>query len=310
MQETHTFSLKDMAINRIYIIIPVHNRKHLTRECLFSLRRQTFQDFTVIVVDDGSTDGTEEMIKEEFSEVILLKGDGNLWWTGATNMGMAYALAQADQDDYILTLNDDTMVSSTYLQSLLDAALNHPSSLIGSIAVSNEDELTVIDAGVRINWLTAKYTNLAEGREYNDILDAGSLIQEVDVLPGRGTLIPIEAFQKIGLYEFKHLPHYGADYEFSRRASMNGHKLLINYEAVVISNVKMTGLNNRVNNLRWSDLVKSFFSIRSANNLKYRWNFARLCCTGWRFPIFYLCDTGRLIMGSFLSQIGFRKKAI
>ena len=295
-----------MAINRTYIIIPVHNRKHLTRECLFSLRKQTFQNFKVIVVDDGSTDGTEEMINEAFSDVILLKGDGNLWWTGATNMGIAYALAQADQDDYILTLNDDTMVSPTYLQSLLDAALNHPSSLIGSIAVSNEDELTVVDAGVRINWLTAKYTNLAEGREYNDILDAGSLLQKVDVLPGRGTLIPIGVFQKVGLYDLKNLPHYGADYEFSRRANINGYNLLINYEAVVISNVKMTGLNNRVNKLGWSDLFRSFFSIKSTNNLMQRWRFVRLCCAGWKFPVFYVCDVGRLIIGSLLYQTGFR----
>ena len=66
------------------------------------------------------------MIEREFSDVILLKGDGNLWWTWATNMGMAYALAQANQDDYILTLNDDTMVRSDYLQTFFDAALNHP----------------------------------------------------------------------------------------------------------------------------------------------------------------------------------------
>lgn len=297
-----------MTINRIYIIIPVHNRKHLTRECLLSLRKQTFQNFKVIVVDDGSTDGTEEMINEAFSDVILLKGDGNLWWTGATNMGMAYALAQADQDDYILTLNDDTMVSPTYLQSLLDAALNHPNSLIGSISVSNEDELTVVDAGVRINWLTAKYTNLAEGREYNDILDAGSLIQKIDVLPGRGTLIPIEVFQKVGLYDFKRLPHYGSDYEFSRRANMKGYNLLINYKAVVISKVKETGLNNRVTSLRWGDLIKSFFSIRSANNLMQRWRFACLCCPGWKFPVFYVCDTGRVIIGSLLYQIGLRNR--
>ncbi len=104
------------------------------------------------------------MIEEEFPDVILLKGDGNLWWTGATNLGVEYALTQAGQDDYILTLNDDTIVISAYLQTLLDAALNHPNSLIGSISVSSEDESTVVDAGVRINWLTAKYINLADGR--------------------------------------------------------------------------------------------------------------------------------------------------
>jgi GT2 family glycosyltransferase len=302
------YTLKDMTINRIYIVIPVHNRKHFTRECLLSLKRQTFQNFKVIVIDDGSTDGTGEMIEKEFPDVILLKGDGNLWWAGATNLGVEYALSQADQDDYILTLNDDIMVRPTYLQTLLDAALNYPNSLIGSISVSNEDESTVVDAGVRINWLIAKYTNLAGGRRYKDILHESSSIQKVDVLPGRGTLIPIEVFQKVGLYDFKHLPHYGADYEFSRRANMNGYNLLINYEAVVISDVKMTGLNNRVNKLGWSDLIRSFFSIRSANNLTQRWRFARLCCAGWRSPVFYVCDVGRVIVGSLLYQTGFRSR--
>lgn len=270
----------------IFIIIPVYNRKSLTKKCLISLGKQTFNNYIIIVVDDGSTDGTSEMIQNEFPEVVLLHGDGNLWWTGATNVGVEYALVHADQDDYILTLNNDTVVRYDYIQTLLNSASKYPKSLIGSISVSDEDESTVVDAGVRINWLTAKYTNLAKGRQYKGILRADSLIKQVDVLPGRSTLIPIEAFREIGLYDFKRLPHYGADYEFSHRAKMKGYKLLINYEAVVISNVKMTGLNNRVNKLKWSDLVKSFFSIRSPNNLKYRWNFARLCCTGWRLPVF------------------------
>jgi GT2 family glycosyltransferase len=262
----------------------------------------------VIVIDDGSTDGTGEMIEKEFPDVILLKGDGNLWWTGATNMGVEYALAQADQGDYILTLNDDTIVRSNYLRFLFDSALNYPNSLIGAISISNEDESTVVDAGVRINWLTAKYTNLAGGRRYKDILHESSSIQKVDVLPGRGTLIPIEVFHKVGLYNFKRLPHYGADYEFSRRANMNGYNLLINYEAAVISNVKETGLNNRVTGLGWGDLIKSFFSIRSANNLKTRCKFAWLCCSSWQFPVYCICSVVRVIIGSLLYQTGLRNR--
>ncbi len=49
----------------IFIVIPVHNRKHFTRECLLSLRKQTFQNFKVIVVDDGSSDETSEMIQKK-----------------------------------------------------------------------------------------------------------------------------------------------------------------------------------------------------------------------------------------------------
>lgn len=291
----------------IFIIIPVYNRKSLTKKCLVSLGKQTLNNYKIVVVDDGSSDGTGEMIEREFPEVVLLKGGGNLWWTGATNMGVEYALRDGCQDDHILTLNDDTLVRPDYLQILLDSAQSRPDSLIGSISVSGEDESTVVDAGVRINWLTAKYTNLGEGRGYNKLRE-GPLIHRVDVLPGRGTLIPAGVFRKIGLYDSKHLPHYGADYEFSRRAHVNGYELLINYGAVVVSDVKMTGLNNRINKLGWSDLIGSFFSIRSPNNLMNRWQFARLCCSGWRFPVFYLCDVGRVIAGSLLHQAGFRNR--
>lgn len=297
-----------MNDKNIFIIIPVHNRKHLTRECLLSLRKQTLQNFKIIVIDDGSEDGTEEMIKEEFSEVVLLKGDGNLWWTGATNMGIEYVLPQGCKDDYILTLNDDTVVRSDYLQILIDSAFMNPNSLIGSISVSDVDELTVLDAGIHINWLTAKYTNLADGRSYKDILQEDSLIQKVDVLSGRGTLIPIEVFKNVGLYDSMNLPHYGADYEFSRRANMRGYDLLINYKAIVVSHVKMTGLNNRTTALGWRDLIRSFFSTRSPNNFIRRWRFARLCCPDWRFTVFYLCDVGRVIIGSLLYQLGFRNR--
>lgn len=292
----------------LFIVIPVHNRKHLTRDCLLSLRKQTFQNFTTIVIDDGSSDGTSEMIQKEFPEVVLLRGNGNLWWTGAINIGVEYALEHALDDDYILTMNDDTIIRSNYLETLLKCASKHPRSLIGSISVSDSDESRVVDAGVHINWLTAKFTNIAKGKKCEDLSKLGSMIHNVDVIPGRGTLIPAEVFRDIGLYDAASFPHYAADYEFSRRAKMNGYSLLINYKSIVISRITATGLNNRVNRLTWPDLFKSFFSVRSANNLKCRWNFARLFCPGSRLLIFYICDMGRVIIGSLLYQTGFRKR--
>jgi GT2 family glycosyltransferase len=75
-----------MSNKSIYIIIPVHNRKALTLACLENLRTNgDLQKYQVIVVDDGSSDRTAEEVAENYPEVNILKGNGNLWWTGAIN---------------------------------------------------------------------------------------------------------------------------------------------------------------------------------------------------------------------------------
>ena|SRR5438105_5524438 len=96
----------------IYAIIPVHNRIKFTINCLTRLREQTVRSFKIIVIDDGSKDNTTHYLQENFPEVILLKGDGNLWWTGAINLGVEVALSEGA--DYILTLNNDTLPAFDY----------------------------------------------------------------------------------------------------------------------------------------------------------------------------------------------------
>ncbi len=292
-----------MKDKSIFIVIPVHNRKELTRNCLISLFRQKYGHFQVIVVDDGSTDGTSEMIQKEFPEVVLLKGDGKLYWTRATNLGVEKALQDAEEKDHILTLNNDIVVKPVYLNKLIDSAKKFSKSLIGSIAVNAKDGRTVVDGGVRINWLTAKFGNLGSGRRYCELINNSSPIQSVDVLPGRGTLIPVKVFREIGLYNARKLPHYGADYEFSIRAKRRGYPLLINYQAVIVSKIDATGLNNATRVLSLGNLAKSYFSIRSPYNLYYRWNFSKLCCPWYRLLLFYAVDTIRVMLGSLRNQI-------
>jgi GT2 family glycosyltransferase len=267
---------------------------------------QTYPGKAVIVVDDGSTDGTAESVRKEYPSTVILRADGNLWWTGATNLGVEFALQHAQDGDYVLTLNNDTVVKPNYLQCLLEAAASHPKSLIGSITLSEEDESTVANGGVRINWLTAKHTCLAKGARYEETYVSSPLLLPVDVLPGRGTLIPVEVFNRVGLYDNKNLPHYGADYEFSRRAKGNGYELLVNYDAVVVSDITSTGMNNEVLAMSWGELGRSFFSIRSPYNLRYRWKFAKLTCPKLFLLSFFICDICRVFLGALRNQLRLR----
>ena len=66
----------------IFVVIPVFNRIDYTKSCLQYLEQQTFPDIQPIVVDDGSTDRTSEIIRAEFPSVKLVQGSGDWYWTG------------------------------------------------------------------------------------------------------------------------------------------------------------------------------------------------------------------------------------
>ena len=287
----------------IYIIIPVHNRMEFTRQCLNSLTQQTYLKFKIIVIDDGSSDGTTDMIQKEFPEVVLLHGDGNLWWTGATNLGVKHVLKNATLRDYVLTMNDDVIVQPNYLEILLECASKHTRSLIGSIALNSDNEAIIEDGGVKINWYTAKFSWLTRGREYKTVMDEEPSVIPVDALSGRGTLIPVETFQKVGLYDFLRLPHYGADYEFSHRAKKKGYNLIIDYKSFVVNKVGFTGIDNERHSFKWNGFLKNFFAKGSPFCIRYRWNFARLTCPKLLLPSFFIFDIGRVFLGTLRNQL-------
>jgi glycosyltransferase involved in cell wall biosynthesis len=154
--------------SHIYTVVPVYNRKALLERFLNCMRRQTFRNFMIIVVDDGSTDGTSALIQENFPEVHLVVGGGNLWWTGAINLGIRHAPAQAQEDDAILIIDDDIEVDPDYLESLFDALQKRPNALVGSVLVDLKNPKVVYNGGRIVNWWTAQMRTLNVGKLHVD----------------------------------------------------------------------------------------------------------------------------------------------
>ena len=288
----------------VFVIIPVHNRLAFTRACLASLREQSFRDFAVVVVDDGSTDGTHLALATEFPEATVLWGDGDLWWTGAMNHGLGWVMPRAGRHDHVLALNNDTALPPDYLETLLGVAKRHPIALIGSVAVSWDDHERIVDGGVRIDWRTTRSTSPATGLTWSQTEKHLGEAVPVSVLSGRGTLIPVEAFRRVGLYDQERLPHYGADWEFTRRAQRSGFELLMSYRARVFSREDATGPRPSAQTLSWRQFVRAYVDVRSPNNLRRRWNFARLCAEPSAFPLFLGVDLVRTVGGGVRRQLG------
>jgi GT2 family glycosyltransferase len=260
----------------IFIVIPVFNRKEFTRNCLKSLSGQSYRDYKIIVVDDGSTDGTTEMIASEFPSVHIIKGDGNLWWAGATNAGVEYVLKneKASSTDYILTLNNDLEVNNDYLGKLASCASENPKAILGSVSVDISNVEKMNYCGVSWNEFSGKYCSKAKDYSYSftELINQKQILNS-DMLPGRGTLIPIKVFLEIGLYDSKNFPQYAADEDFSLRARRNGWELLVPTGTFLMSHIHEMGAD--VNDARFSLRCYKhlFFSIKSPLNLRirYRW---------------------------------------
>lgn len=105
------------------VIIPHWNGREHLDICLTALRRQTFSDFEVILVDNGSSDGSQAYVRENYPEVRLLELGYNRGFTGACNAGY-----EAAQGHYILLLNNDTEADPGWVAALVDAFERHPTA--------------------------------------------------------------------------------------------------------------------------------------------------------------------------------------
>ncbi len=97
----------------ISVVIPNYNGKHYLEMCLSSLSAQTYEDFEIILVDNGSRDGSSEYVEERFPGVRIVRNEENLGFAGGVNSGIRQA-----RGDKILTLNNDTKANKDFIKSL------------------------------------------------------------------------------------------------------------------------------------------------------------------------------------------------
>ena len=246
----------------IYIVTAVFNRKKFTKNYLNALSKQTVKDFKIIIVDDGSVDGTSEMIQSDFPEVILLKKIGELWWSEATNIGVKYALGCGAE--YIMTLNDDTLPVPDYMEKMIIWSQKKPSALLGALALDVHDN-EIVYGGEILNWKSGIFEKILDTIPEN----TRNGLHMVNVFPGRGLLIPADVFNEIGFYDSKSFPQTVADLDFTVRANNAGYEIFCNYDAKIRIYIEESGGVKLNQNRNLKNYFQHLFGMKGSANLKF-----------------------------------------
>lgn len=221
----------------VFVIVPTYNRIEFTCVCIDRLLGQTYPHVTVIVSDGGSTDGTQETILAKFPTVIVLNTEKELWWGGAMARGIKWAQENgADGKDCILMMNDDTEFDDELLEKLMTSAARLGAA-VAAVTLDSKAPHKIVDAGTYLDWDRYRY------RSERERPSGKTERADVDVLPGRATLVPVYMVEKAGNVDGRRFPHYLADYEFFYRLKLNGFRLAVTYETSIRSHMDMTGLD-------------------------------------------------------------------
>ncbi|MFQ4135674.1 glycosyltransferase family 2 protein [Nodosilinea sp. PGN35] len=253
----------------VFVVIPVFNRLHFTQACIDALKTQSYRPLQILVSDGGSTDDTVAVLRRDYPEVVVLTAQAELWWAGAMAAGIAYALAHSHSPaDYVLMMNNDTQIPPDYVSTLVNAAQTHQAA-VGALIVDSRDPAKILDAGEYIDWPTYSFPLKTS------VASAETFCGDVDVLPGRGSLVPLSMIRAAGNVEAALWPHYLADYEFFCRLKGHGFKLGVCYETRLLAHIEETGILPGAGVKGFATIWQELFSRRSMSNVVDHWRFVK-----------------------------------
>ena len=133
-----------MSMPKVCVLILNRDRRDDTLTCLASLRQSPYPNLEVVLLDNASSDGTAAAVRAAFAEVTVIETGGNLGYAGGNNVGLERARRQGA--DYVLLLNEDTVVDPAFIGYLVEAAQARPELGFLGPLVYHYDEPDVIQS--------------------------------------------------------------------------------------------------------------------------------------------------------------------
>ena len=225
-------------MSKTAIITPNWNGLDFVEECLQSLQHQTVEH-TIIVVDNGSVDGSMETIRDKYPNIQLLSFPDNAGFAGGVNRGIKPALEQGF--DYIALFNNDAVANPNWLEHLVAAADIHPEAGIITSKIRHYHDSRLDSTG---DFYSTWGFPFPRGR---DEVDAGQYDDEshrvIFGASGGASLYRADMLRQIGLFDERFFAYF-EDVDISFRAQLAGWQ--VRYEPKAIVRHHIGGTSSRI----------------------------------------------------------------
>ena len=206
------------------VVLTCNGLSHL-EECLTSLLEQTWPEREIILVVNGSTDGSAGFVRERFGEAVrLIELGENIGYTGGNNAGL-----RAARGEYLAVLNDDTRTDPRWLESMVEGLERRPDCGLAACKILSYREPEIIDNVGHLIYRDGTFRG--RGRLERD---RGQYDREEEVLAPSGCALLVRkaALEKAGLFD-EDFFIYGDDADLSLRVRLAGWKAVYLPRAVV-----------------------------------------------------------------------------
>jgi GT2 family glycosyltransferase len=297
---------------KIAVIFPIFNGLEYTKRCLEVLFEQfheispSLAEYSVIVVDDGSSDGSGTWIEQHYPQVNLLRGDGTLWWSGGINKALEFGLNQIKADYFIWWNNDIIPGKDYFLNAATLISKGNPQIIFGSKIFLAQQRDIIWSMGGLFNPKSGEKSMIGTHKKNSDAYEKQI---DCDWLTGMGTITHNSVYRETGLLDEHNFPQYHGDADFTFRAKKSGYSIITDPSLIIYNDTRHSGLKH---DERFMQLWRSLFSIRSNFNIKKDFLFYRKHSTSllaYKVPLMkYIKYTGGFIKWKILHFFGIQRK--
>lgn len=217
-----------MAYPYIHINILNWNQAGVTLECLDSISKIKYDNFETVVIDNGSTDNSVQLIRNNYPGVHIIENNINLGCCEGRNVGIRYSLEKGA--GYIFLLDNDTIVDGNIIQELLLISESDPKIGVAVPMIYYFDRKNVVwtAGGLLIDWPRGRFIDSQRGQ-----IDNGQFAQrDVDTHPEGFSFVKREVFERAGLIDPDFFFYYEGG-EWSTRVKRKGYRIVFVPQAKV-----------------------------------------------------------------------------